>query len=304
LTGNVLANDSDPEGDVLTAVLVTGPQHGTLTFNPDGSFTYTPNANFSGIDSFTYQSTDGTLASAPIVVQMTVTLTGGPLPPDDTSDDSDDDSDSDSGGEDSQEEDPDGDSGTSDDLGSDPGALDSPFRPTSNGGVRERRGEDATVDIVVQAESPQRAVSAESTQAVEATTTLLSSLKGARRIATAAERIAAEAIADVIDADGHQLNIALVELRNDVESAAQMGTYIAGSVAIASAATSAGYALWALRSAHFVTSFLATIPAWRRFDPLPLINSPVVKRRDEGESLTEIAMGNAPAATAPMEGSP
>ena len=42
----VLANDTDPDGDPLTAVLVTGPSHGTLTLNANGSFTYTPAANY------------------------------------------------------------------------------------------------------------------------------------------------------------------------------------------------------------------------------------------------------------------
>src|SRR5439155_1283209 len=37
----VLANDTDADGDALTAVLVTGPMHGTLTLNANGSFTYT-----------------------------------------------------------------------------------------------------------------------------------------------------------------------------------------------------------------------------------------------------------------------
>src|SRR5262249_32942333 len=40
----VLGNDSDPDGDALTAVLANGPANGTLTLNADGSFTYTPNA--------------------------------------------------------------------------------------------------------------------------------------------------------------------------------------------------------------------------------------------------------------------
>ena len=43
----------------LTAVLVSGPAHGTLTLNADGSFTYTPAANFNGTDSFTYKANDG-----------------------------------------------------------------------------------------------------------------------------------------------------------------------------------------------------------------------------------------------------
>jgi hypothetical protein len=45
---NVLANDSDAEGDMLTATLVTGPQHGTLVKNADGSFSYTPTRDWYG----------------------------------------------------------------------------------------------------------------------------------------------------------------------------------------------------------------------------------------------------------------
>src|SRR5439155_11019019 len=44
----VLANDTDAEGDILSAVLVSGPAHGVLALNGDGSFTYTPSAGFSG----------------------------------------------------------------------------------------------------------------------------------------------------------------------------------------------------------------------------------------------------------------
>ena len=47
----MLANDKDPDGDPITAVLVTQPADGTLTFNADGSFTYTPATGFSGTDS-------------------------------------------------------------------------------------------------------------------------------------------------------------------------------------------------------------------------------------------------------------
>lgn len=56
----VLTADSDPDGDPITAVLVSGPTNGTLTLNSNGSFTYTPNAGFHGKDSFTYNAFDGT----------------------------------------------------------------------------------------------------------------------------------------------------------------------------------------------------------------------------------------------------
>jgi hypothetical protein len=52
----VLSNDFDAEGDSLTAVLVTGSSSGTLSLNPNGRFTYTPDADFAGIDSFTYMA--------------------------------------------------------------------------------------------------------------------------------------------------------------------------------------------------------------------------------------------------------
>src|SRR5439155_26212835 len=55
----VLANDTDVDGDPLTAILVTGPAHGTLNLNNDGSFTYTPALNYNGPDSFTYKANDG-----------------------------------------------------------------------------------------------------------------------------------------------------------------------------------------------------------------------------------------------------
>jgi VCBS repeat-containing protein len=68
----VLGNDTDPDGDTLSAELASGPSHGTLTVNPNGSFTYTPDANFNGSDSFTYRASDGTLTSNLATVTLTV----------------------------------------------------------------------------------------------------------------------------------------------------------------------------------------------------------------------------------------
>src|SRR5262249_13435913 len=56
----VLANDTDMDGSTLTALLLGRPDHGTLTLNRDGSFTYRPAADFHGADSFTYVASDGT----------------------------------------------------------------------------------------------------------------------------------------------------------------------------------------------------------------------------------------------------
>ncbi|QDU26079.1 hypothetical protein ETAA8_11530 [Anatilimnocola aggregata] len=71
--GGVLANDSDVDSADLTATLATGPANGTVSFNADGTFVYTPNANFNGSDSFTYKVSDGELESGETTVSIEVT---------------------------------------------------------------------------------------------------------------------------------------------------------------------------------------------------------------------------------------
>ena len=73
-----LGNDSDVDGDALTAVLVINVSHGTLTLNVNGSFAYTAESGFVGSDSFTYKVNDGTGDSATVTVTIEVTL---PEPP-------------------------------------------------------------------------------------------------------------------------------------------------------------------------------------------------------------------------------
>src|SRR5439155_24726742 len=68
-----LSNDSDVDGDMLSAVLVSGPAHGTVNLSSNGSFTYTPAPNYNGPDSFTYSARDpGGLLSAPATVSLNV----------------------------------------------------------------------------------------------------------------------------------------------------------------------------------------------------------------------------------------
>jgi hypothetical protein len=78
----VLANDSDPDGDALSAVLVSGPAHGALALTASGSFTYTPATGYHGSDSFTYNASDGTLASPTTTVAISVTDTAPIAAPD------------------------------------------------------------------------------------------------------------------------------------------------------------------------------------------------------------------------------
>jgi|GEM_PF-5471865 len=69
---SVLTNDSDPDNLALTATLVSGTSHGSLTFNPDGTFNYSPDANYFGADSFVYRATDGQDSSLSTTVTLNV----------------------------------------------------------------------------------------------------------------------------------------------------------------------------------------------------------------------------------------
>jgi hypothetical protein len=68
----VLANDTDAQSDLLAAVLDVAPSRGSLTLSPNGGFSYTPNVNYTGTDSFTYHANDGRLNSNVVTVGITV----------------------------------------------------------------------------------------------------------------------------------------------------------------------------------------------------------------------------------------
>jgi hypothetical protein len=75
VTVPVLSNDSDPNGDALTVTNVTQPANGTTQRNANNTVTYTPNAGFTGSDTFTYTANDGQANSN--VATVTVTVAGG-----------------------------------------------------------------------------------------------------------------------------------------------------------------------------------------------------------------------------------
>lgn len=72
LSGNVSLNDSDVDNDPLSYTLISGPSNGTLTFDIDGSYTYIPNPNFNGSDSFVYEISDNQGGTAQATMILTV----------------------------------------------------------------------------------------------------------------------------------------------------------------------------------------------------------------------------------------
>jgi hypothetical protein len=75
-TDRVLSNDTDPDGDNLTDVNASNPAGGSVVLNLNGSFTYTPDPDFNGTDTFTYQANDG---HGNLSGGATVTITVSPV---------------------------------------------------------------------------------------------------------------------------------------------------------------------------------------------------------------------------------
>jgi hypothetical protein len=75
----VLTNDVDADDDdELLATVVAQPEHGALELRADGTFAYTPNSDYTGVDQFTYRATDGQLFSDPTTVRIVVSPPGKP----------------------------------------------------------------------------------------------------------------------------------------------------------------------------------------------------------------------------------
>ena len=72
LTIPVLANDSDPENDALTPILLVPPARGSAVLQPDNQFIYTPDLNAVGVDTFTYRVSDGSLTSGAATVSISL----------------------------------------------------------------------------------------------------------------------------------------------------------------------------------------------------------------------------------------
>jgi len=80
VSGNVLTNDRDPQGQPLTVSLLSQPTSGTVVLNPDGSYTYTPPTGFTGVASFCYAATNTAGLSASTCVTINVNPDPTPEP--------------------------------------------------------------------------------------------------------------------------------------------------------------------------------------------------------------------------------
>ncbi|WP_435264335.1 tandem-95 repeat protein [Tenacibaculum sp. nBUS_03] len=92
VSGNVLTNDEDLEGNTQTVSSNTNPSNGTVTISSNGEYTYTPNAGFTGEDTFTYtvcdngspQACDTTTVTIEVIPETSVGVNDGPIANNDT----------------------------------------------------------------------------------------------------------------------------------------------------------------------------------------------------------------------------
>ena len=69
---DIVATATDVDGDPLTYRVLVAAEHGTVVVNPNGTFTYTPEENYNGADSFKYVANDGTVDSNEATVSINV----------------------------------------------------------------------------------------------------------------------------------------------------------------------------------------------------------------------------------------
>ncbi|MDA7979108.1 MAG: DUF4347 domain-containing protein [Pirellulales bacterium] len=265
----VLANDSDIDGNPLSAVLLSDVSHGVLTLNADGSFTYTPDVTFTGIDSFTYVATDGTLTSRSVTVTLEVQALADPG----------------GGGTDANED------NSSDGQTVEPSEEDDQFFENIATEPPLFAGEVSASEDRSPIESSDASTEADTTpsvQAIDLHTQGLSEDSQARTrflrsesqptefadVATEVPRVDPFVI-DAVSNAPLTLYSNAGEWGAQVEGEGELSSQdiILGATTVAASAVSVGYVIWLVRGTTLVASLVASLPAWTSFDPLPILTS-------------------------------
>ncbi|MBL8827520.1 MAG: tandem-95 repeat protein [Planctomycetaceae bacterium] len=287
-TSGFLANDTDVDGDPLTAVLLTRPTHGTFVASGGGAWLYVPDATYFGNDTFTYIATDGQLSSQPITVTIVISIAGGPN----------------SGG-------------AAQSAGALGGVISSALitsatKDESTAVVMKQHFSAASIAIEREAVNEAPIGPLQNNQNQQLTAIDVRSLDSENLVNTAfrsALFVRPETSVRMDDTSITRLltsttmytpfnvgamNTMLDGLRDQVEMRWESMSISTGSVAVTAVGLTAGYAIWALRGAHLVATLLTTMPAWWSIDPLPILTASNLKRMtndDHDESLADIAVG-------------
>lgn len=285
----VLANDTDSDGELLTASLLAGTIHGTLSLRADGSFVYAPDADFFGVDTFTYVASDGVATSGAVSVTLVVQPIVAPPPVN---------------GDVPTPDDPNNDDPTDDDLPQDvpevpPAvpidepqsnnvpvsrsvpAIDTPAETKRPPAVRETNAEEEMPTQQVLVRIPSRPVLEQRTANRDATAQVAGTRSGpSSTFETSALFTTMDAIAEEVANESLTFEL------------------IAGTSMVVTGTFSAGYLLWTARAGYLLTLLSSSLPAWAGFDPIPVLDAAALGRKREreltllnAESLIDIAKG-------------
>lgn len=280
----ILANDSDSDSPALTLILLSGPANGTLTLNPDGSFTYASNDLFAGVDTFTYQLFDGLETSQVATVSLTVGMVapggGG------TGDGGDSDTNDNEGDNDVTTEETDTDQEAEDSAGggSGSGTTTTPFNNVS---TPPRSFVDSTTPTSTQSPVSEFVASPLEPLLPGATTSTI------RNIVRAIERPIASAmfpdlvaVSELVPEPVHDLTLSILEnhvmwnqlnsFRDDLnshrESTTLMENIVVGTTTAVSGGLTVGYVIWLIRGGSLLATMMSVMPTWISFDPLPVMD--------------------------------
>lgn len=280
----ILANDSDSDSPALTLILLSGPANGTLTLNPDGSFTYASNDLFAGVDTFTYQLFDGLETSQVATVSLTVGMVapggGG------TGDGGDSDTNDNEGDNDVTTEETDTDQEAEDSAGGGSGSGTTTI-PFNNVSTPPRSFVDSTTPTSTQSPVSEFVASPLEPLLPGATTSTI------RNIVRAIERPIASAmfpdlvaVSELVPEPVHDLTLSILEnhvmwnqlnsFRDDLnshrESTTLMENIVVGTTTAVSGGLTVGYVIWLIRGGSLLATMMSVMPTWISFDPLPVMD--------------------------------
>ncbi len=275
----LLANDTDPEGDTLAAVLVSAPSQGGLVLFPDGSFVFTPLVSFVGNVTFQYVVTDGVLNSAVQTVTISVSMpaapandgsgSGGSTVGDVTNSGNSSNSNADTEGETSDADiavqaTPVG--GAVETSSSNAGTRDSKANSGDSLESSDQGGENRPSALeVANVSNGLWSLNDKGENAMRMNSILMSTSH------SAVARLNAEQDLRLIQSLAHTVNV-IAHLQEEFNSNTQVST-IEDVKFIAKTAIGSGVVVWVLHVSQVVTAFLAASSAWMHFDPLSILNA-------------------------------
>lgn len=311
---SLLSNDTDVDGPGLVVTLLSQPEHGTLTQNPDGTFSYRPEAGYSGTDQFSYAVSDGTASSAPATVSLDVQIvagsgTGGRATtessPSTASSESmtaggDSTSSITSSGTTASSTDGTGTSSSAQGPSSSSTAAGGPQKSNNTevvGPMASRQNDDETAGFALVRKGMDLSDFGGRTNKASSdgdarrdrgiTQTVLNTLEtGLAPTSTTqlASSLASLQLTQLRMAFSSQANVAAFEQLATSLNAEMQGELAFEVPALAGASLTVGYVVWMLRGGMLITSLLAQMPAWRIIDPLVVLDS-LDKGADDDESL-------------------